>query len=158
MRIKILIILSAVLFFVACENKREHFSVNTNERFVSTYAASTQILKFEGVNKPFVLFFFSKDCAVCAEQIPVLNEIQKSGEAKIIGILNYKTNNADDIKMLKSKGVEFSTINDAKSVKYFSNIIGGVFGTPVSVIYSADGKEKQKFLGLYSKAAFMKEF
>ena len=105
-----------------------------------------------------MLFFFSKDCAVCAEQIPVLNEIQKSSEAKIIGILNYKTNKADDIKMLKSKGVEFSTINDTKSVKYFSNIIGGVFGTPVSVIYSADGKEKQKFLGLYSKAAFMKEF
>lgn len=158
MRFKIFVILSLVLFFIACENKREHISINTDERLLSSYDASLKSLKFLGFNKPFVLFFFTKDCAVCAEQIPILNEIQKSGKAKIIGVLNTSIDKNSDIQMLKSKGVEFSTINDAKSVKYFSNIIGGVFGTPVSAVYSADGKQKRVFLGLYSKAAFESEF
>ena len=154
---KLMIILGAALLFSACQSERVHNSVNSEQNFTSSYDASTKALKFTGIDKPFVLFFFTKDCGACAEQIPALNEIEKSGEAKIIGIFNSRKGKDGDIAMLKSKGVEFDTINDPKSVKYFSNIVGGVSGTPVSVIYGSDGAQKKLFLGLYPKSAFKQQ-
>ena len=39
-------------------------------------------------------------------------------------------------------------------MKYFESIVGGIFGTPTSVIYDKNGKAVKKLIGLYPKSAF----
>lgn len=141
-----------ILFvFFGC-NDNHHMSVNDKFGFDSVYNAKENTLKIASHDDYFVLFFFSTMCDACANQIPIMNKIAKN--TKVIGIMDDTMGFDVDIGILKSKGVEFITTSNPKSVKFFQNIVGGISGTPVSVFYDNNGKKIKQITGLYTLDEF----
>lgn len=146
-----LLLVLLMLFFAAC--KDDYFlTLNSKEALSLKYNAKEKALN--GLNEPFMLFFYSKDCGVCMEQIPILNELSK--DYKIIAVLG----GMKDINMAKKnlKGVEFTTVFDSLDVEYLSNVVGGVYGVPAMFIYDKNGKMVKKFISLTPKSVLLAEF
>lgn len=154
-------ILILVAFFVlGCGgNERHHMTLNDEDGFKTTFDSSKKELKIIGHDKPFILYFFSSDCGACAEQAPILENLAKEfGEnVRIIGVLGDSHGLDKDIKTLKEKNISFPTATSKKSAMYLANMVGGVMGTPMSVIFDKDGKIVKQLLGLYPKSAFENE-
>lgn len=153
------ILLVFLLVFWGCSSDRRHIAINDENGFGTTWDAKSKSLKFSDWDKPFALFFFTTYCGACKEQVVVLNELlsEHKGEFKVIGVLGDGGKFDEDMKILKEKGIEFATTSDKRSVDYFSKLVGGVMGTPLTIIFDANGKRVANFLGLYPKSAFEKE-
>lgn len=138
------------LILVSCSDDAM-LAINSKEPIALKYNAREKALK--GINEPFVLFFYSRDCGVCIKQIPILNELSK--EHKIIAVLN----GMKDYNMAKNnlKGVEFPTIYESLDVEYLSNVVGGVYGVPAMFIYDSNGKMIKRFISLTPKSILEKE-
>ncbi|WP_267524062.1 TlpA family protein disulfide reductase [Campylobacter sp. MG1] len=139
-----------ILFVLACKDE-SMLTLNSNEFLNLKYDAKKKALK--GLNEPFMLFFYTKDCGVCAKQIPILNELSK--DYKIIAVLGGMR----DYDMAKEslKGVTFATIYESLDVEYLSNVVGGVWGVPAMFIYDKDGKMVKKFISLTPKSVLENE-
>lgn len=157
---KMITIPMLLFFLIGCGNGlRHHMALNDEKGFDTSYDVGKKELKIAGWNEPFILFFFSTLCGACTEQVPSLNTISKEyeGKIKVIGVMGDSLGLTRDIDALHLKDVKFMSISNKKSVDYFSNIVGGVMGTPVTYIFDKDGKIVKTFLGLYPKSAFVKE-
>ena len=141
------------LLLAGCDGWKYHLSTDGTS-LASKFDPSERTLKIEGNDKPFVLFFYTSSCGACKEQVPALNELQASGDALIIGVLGGGKGLEADAAVAREKGIKFPSISGASSVKYFESIVGGIFGTPTSVIYDKNGKTVKKLIGLYPKSAF----
>lgn len=155
---KKIILVFLMIFLCGCGSERHHIALNDKFGFDSIWDARNQTLKISGFDEPFVLFFFAKDCLACVEQIKILNELKNEKNLKIIGVLNGVGRFDEDLQILEQKGVEFISTSDPRSVKYLANVVGGIQGTPVSVVFDKQGKIVKKFIGLYPKFAFESEF
>lgn len=145
-----IVLMLLCLIFCAC--KDEYFlTLNSKEPLSLKYNAKEKALK--GLDEPFMLFFYSKDCGVCLKQIPILNELSKN--YKIIAVLGNMKNKDMAVKNLK--GVTFTTIYDSLDVEYLSNVVGGVYGVPAMFIYDNNGKMVKKFISLTPKSVLEKE-
>lgn len=148
------------LVFIACgDGSRHHMSLNDKNGFDTIYDVSKKELKVMGWDKPYMLFFFSTMCGACEEQVPIINDLIKEydGSIKVYGVMGDTNGFDGDMFVLKEKNISFSTTSVPKSVSYFSNIVGGVMGTPVTYIFDKNGKITKQFLGLYPKSAFENE-
>ena len=141
------------LLLAGCDGWKHHLS-SDGASLASKFDPSERTLKIEGNDKPLVLFFYTSGCGACKAQVPVLNELQASGDALIIGILGDGKGLEADAAVAREKGIKFPSVSGASSVKYFETIVGGIFGTPTSVIYDKNGKAVKKLIGLYPKSAF----
>ena len=142
-----------LVVFLGCNNNH-HIALNDKFGFDTAWDAGSKTLKISGFNEPFALFFFSTMCSECAAQIPIINEIAKN--TKIIGIMDDSMGFDKDIDILANKGVEFISTSNPKSVKFFQNIVGGISGTPTTVIFDKNGKKIWQFSGLFSKDEFFR--
>lgn len=154
---KKLIILSIFLtIFSGCQNENHHMSINDPVGIDTVYESGK--LKIKGHNSPFVVFFFSATCGACSEQVPSLIELgKKFKNVKFIGIMGNSQGFDKDMKILKEKGVDFLTISSPKSVDYFSNAVGGIYGVPATFLFDKDGKIVKKYIGLTSKNIIEKD-
>lgn len=146
--------------FLGCNaGSTHHMAINDKKGFDTVYSLKSKELKIDGWHKPYVLFFFTTSCAACKEQVPILNEISKElgDKVKFVGVLGDARDLGTALEAVKEKNITFITVSSKKSVEYFSNAVGGVMGSPLSVIFDKDGKIVKRFLGLYPKAAFIKE-
>ncbi|MBZ7993093.1 conjugal transfer protein TraF [Campylobacter sp. RM9333] len=139
-----------IFLLYACKDEAM-LALNSKEPIHLSYSAKEQALK--GLNEPFMLFFYTKDCGVCAKQIPILNELSK--DYKIIAVLGGMR----DYDMAKEslKGVTFATIYESLDVEYLSNVVGGVWGVPAMFVYDKDGKMVKKFISLTPKSVLENE-
>lgn len=155
---KKLIILSIFLtIFSGCQNENHHMSINDPVGIDTVYESGK--LKIKGQNSPFVVFFFSATCGACSEQVPSLIELgKKFKNVKFIGIMGNSQGFDKDMKILKEKGVDFLTISSPKSVDYFSNAVGGIYGVPATFLFDKDGKIVKKYIGLTSKKYHRKRY
>ena len=102
---------------------------------------------------PFALFFFTTTCGVCKAQIPILQEIADEladENTKIYGILGNAPSADLAQKYAKSNAITLPIFYESKAKRFFTQIIGGVKGVPVIVIFK-DGKIKERFIGLTPK-------
>lgn len=146
---KFLILLAFI--FLACKDEYM-LTINSKEPLSLKYNAKEKALK--GLNEPFMLFFYSKDCGVCLKQIPILNELSKY--YKIIAVLNGMKDKKTAQENLK--GVIFTTVYDSLDVEYLSNVVGGVYGVPAMFIYDKNGKLAKKFISFTPKNILEQEF
>ncbi|MGX2982431.1 thioredoxin family protein [Helicobacter sp. 23-1045] len=105
----------------------------------------------------FILFFFTTTCGVCKAQIPILQEIAQELEnenIKIYGILGNAPNKDLAQKYAKSSAISLSIFYENAARRFFSQIVGGIKGVPVIVIFK-DGKVKEKFVGLIPKGKIL---
>lgn len=138
---KTYLLLIISLFFIAC-NEKELKAINPSEKLSFKYQDKRLEL---GSKEAFLLFFFSKNCGFCKEQIKILNQIKSIKKIAII-------NDAKDIKeakeLIKLKKLGFSLIFDKPSVSFLSQAVGGVSAVPVIYLYDKSGNKIYKYLGL----------
>ena len=104
-------------------------------------------------DSPFILFFFTTTCGVCKAQIPILQEIVQEladENTKIYGILGNAPSADLAQKYAESSAISLPIFYENSARRFFSQIVGGVKGVPVIVIFK-DGKIKEKFIGLTPK-------
>lgn len=156
---KKIIILFSLLFFMGCGDERFHMTLNDENGFKTTFDGVKKELKIVGWDKPFLLYYFSSDCGACAAQVPILNEIinEYGDKIKVIGILGDTKGFDKDMEILKDKKIKFAVVSNKKSVHFLANAVGGIMGTPVTVIFDKNGKIAKSLLGLYPKTAFDNE-
>ena len=105
-------------------------------------------------NQPFILFFFTTTCGVCKAQIPILQEIAQEladENIKIYGILGNAPNKDLAQKYTESNAISLPIFYENAARRFFSQIVGGVKGVPVIVIFK-DGKIDKRFIGLTPKS------
>lgn len=156
---KNMLLFALIFAFLGCGAERHHMTLNDENGFDTKWNSKDKTLKILGWDKPYALFFFTSSCGACTEQVAVLDEFlgEFGDNFKIIGILGDGQNLSEDMKILKQKRVEFATTSDKRSVNYLSGLVGGVMGTPMTVMFDANGKKITNFLGLYPKSAFEKQ-
>lgn len=153
---KIFILLLFLAIFSGCQNENHHMSINDPVGIDTAYKQGK--LKIVGQDLPFVIFFFSSTCGACNAQVPSLIELGKEfKDVKFIGIMGNSQGFDKDIKILKQKGISFLTISSPNSVKYFSNVVGGIYGVPATFLFDKDGKIAKKYIGLTPKNVIAKD-
>ena len=151
---KIFFMVILALGLTACGGNRHHMTLNDERGFDTAWDGGEKRLKIIGNDRPFMLFFFTSTCGACKEQIPVLDAISRERGVRVIGVLGDGAGFDRDMETLREKGVSFPTTSDKKSVAYFANIAGGVMGTPLTLVFDADGRLAKTFLGFYPRSAF----
>ena len=89
---KIFLCLIALMALVACNNKSENQNVEGNEAQPETEAAAAVEKSQDGwmkqttlmANKPMVVDFYATWCPPCKELVPVLDQLEKKYEGKVI--------------------------------------------------------------------------
>ena len=89
---KIFLCLIALMALVACNNKSENQNVEGNEAQPETEAAAAVEESQDGwmkqttlmANKPMVVDFYATWCPPCKELAPVLDQLEKKYEGKVI--------------------------------------------------------------------------
>lgn len=146
--IHFILVLSVAFFLSAC-GKNEFKSLNETYNF--SYDGYEKILKIENVNSAYALFFLAKDCGACDAQIPILNELSKEKNFKILAVLNglYSKEEAKDIAL--SKHLELPLLYEIKASSFLSKAVDGIYGVPVVVFFNDEGFLDEKFIGLTPK-------
>lgn len=139
---KFLVLLTLfLLLFTACGEKKVT-TINPKQSFSFTYKGGKLSL---ASHKPFMLFFLSRSCGVCSEQI---KELKGLGGILQLGVINDAKDEADARSILKEKKLLLPLVYKRREVRFLSEAVGGVSGVPVIYLYDSLGKQRAKFLGL----------
>ena len=155
--IRVFAVLCAILLCGCLESKGEFEALNLG-KVSAVYENGTLQLdsptlakwKQSVDSKPFALFFFTTTCGVCKAQIPILQEIVDES-TKIYGVLGNAPSVDLAQKYAESNAITLPIFYESKAKRFFTQIIGGVKGVPVIVIFK-DGKIKERFIGLTPKS------
>lgn len=104
---------------------------------------------------PFALFFFTTSCGVCKAQIPILQEIASeaiNGGARIYAILGNAPNKQKAVEYVSANAMSLPLFYESEAKRFFSQIVGGVKGVPVVVVFDKEGRVKERFVGLTPKS------
>lgn len=85
------------LFFVACDSGENFKALNSDKTYNFAYNGFEKSLKLNDKAQNFALVFFTKDCGVCKEQIPILQNLAKNYDFNIFVVLG-DANDANDAK------------------------------------------------------------
>lgn len=155
--IRVFAVLCAILLCGCLESKGEFDALNLG-KVSAIYVNNSLQLDFPTLagekqsvdSKPFALFFFTTTCGVCKAQIPILQEIADEN-TKIYGILGNAPSADLAQKYAESNAITLPIFYESKAKRFFTQIIGGIKGVPVIVIFK-DGKIKERFIGLTPKS------
>lgn len=142
------------IFFAGCDDGI--IALNSQKALKFEFSPKNKSLKLQE-NVAFGLFFFTKNCGACSEQVKIINEILKSENFKFIAILGDAINYEDATKTAFKKDIKFPLVFDKDSAKFLSNAVGGVLGVPAIYFYDKNGKFSKKFLGLTPKIILQNE-
>lgn len=104
---------------------------------------------------PFALFFFTTTCGVCKAQIPILQEIVSesiNNGARIYAILGNAPDKQKAIEYVSANAMSLPLFYESEAKRFFSQIVGGVKGVPVVVVFDKEGRVKERFVGLTPKS------
>lgn len=149
------LLLAMSLVFTACFDN-EFKAINSNESFKFAYNKLDNRLEFNQ-NKPFALVFFTKDCGVCKEQIAAIKALNKLYDFDFFAILADAKDRADALKWADEKGLDFTLFYEAKAARYLSQVVGGIYGVPVSAFFDKEGRQNELFIGLTPQSVLEKE-
>lgn len=135
------LLIAAILLLCGC-NEKKISSINPKMNFDFTYKSKRLSLSS---GKPFMLFFLSRSCGVCSEQIKLLNKL--SGVLQI-AIINDAKDEADAKAVIKAKNLHLPLVYKKSEVYFLSQAVGGVSGVPAIYFYNASGDMVAKSLGL----------
>lgn len=141
------IIISSLLFilFLSGCGEKKITPLGTKKTYSFKYHDKMLVLKQK---KPFMLFFLSKDCGVCTQQIKELKGLKNIIQ---IAVINDASSKAAAKKIKIDKNLSLPLVYDKSQVSFLSQAVGGVSGVPVIYIYQASGLQKYRFLGLTPK-------
>lgn len=140
-------------------NRTQKFMDSTQDFALDSTPKSPQnpidspVLSTQGA--PFGLFFFTSTCGVCAAQIPILQEIRAKDGIEIYAILGNIHDRGKAEAFLREKGIVLATFYERGAKAFFANLVGGVSGVPVLVLFDENGVMREKFLGLTPKSTLL---
>ncbi|EAL7651526.1 TPA: conjugal transfer protein TraF [Campylobacter jejuni] len=145
------------LFFVACDSGENFKALNNDKTYNFAYNGFEKSLKLNDKAQNFALVFFTKDCGVCKEQIPILQNLAKNYDFNIFVVLG-DANDANDAKAwADEKGLSnLAMFYEKRAAKYLSSAIGEIYGVPVLSFFK-EGKMDEKFIGLTPYSILEKE-
>ncbi|EAH4493351.1 redoxin domain-containing protein [Campylobacter jejuni] len=146
--------LIVALFFIACDSGENFKALNSNKIYNFSYNGFEKSLKLDDQTQNFALVFFTKDCGVCKEQIPILQDLAKNYDFNIFVVLG----DANDAKAwADEKGLSnLAIFYEKRAAKYLSSAIGEIYGVPVLSFFK-EGKMDEKFIGLTPYSILEKE-
>ncbi|MGX3011338.1 TlpA family protein disulfide reductase [Helicobacter sp. 23-1044] len=152
------VVFYAILLCGCLESKGEFEAINAGKINAVYENGVLKIIESNtDFSQNFILFFFTTTCGVCKAQIPILQEIAQELEnenIKIYGILGDAPNKDLAQKYAKESAISLPIFYENSARRFFSQIVGGVKGVPVIVIFK-DGKVKEKFVGLIPKGKIL---
>lgn len=98
----------------------------------------------------FILFFFTSTCGVCKAQIPILEQSSAQG-IKIYAILGDMPDINKASAFVSAHKISLPLFYESSAKRFFSQIVGGVKGVPVVVVFDKNGRMKERFIGLTPK-------
>lgn len=152
-------------FFISCanENSKHHLALNEPQGFDSVFDTNSSTLKITSQADPsgqkqLILYFFSSMCDGCEAMAPILSQINTEQKNAIVyGVMTDSMGFDKDLALLDFKKINFITTSAPKSAKYFSQIIGGITGTPTIAVFNANGKKSKIFVGIVEKDKILNE-
>ena len=143
---KIIFLLLSSIFLASCFDG-SYADLNSEEKVSLKYRAIEK--KFDNESeKPFALFFYNSDCAICSIQAPILETLYKEKGFRFYAILGDKFDRNEALKY--KKGMSFPIMYEKKAREYLGKVVGGIFGVPVIYFYDKNGIFDRRFLGLAS--------
>lgn len=140
--------LIASLLFIACDSGENFKALNSDKSYNFAYNGFEKNLKLDKQMQNFALVFFTKDCGVCKEQIPILQTLAKNYDFNIFVVLGDAKDANDAKAWAKEKGLSnLAMFYEKKAAKYLSSSVGDIFGVPV-ISFFKKGKMDEKFIGL----------
>lgn len=136
------------LFFAACDSGENFKALNSDKNYNFSYNGFEKTLKLDNKMQNFALVFFTKDCGVCKEQIPILQNLAKNYDFNIFIVLG-DANDANDAKAWTDEKAlsNLAMFYERKAVKYLSKAVGEIYAVPVLSFFN-QGKMDEKFIGL----------
>ena len=126
---------------------------NSSLRDSTQRVESWQSIEYQKDSAPFALFFFTTTCGVCKAQIPILQEIaSENGGARIYAILGNVPNEQKAREYASANAMSLPLFYESEAKRFFSQIVGGVKGVPVVVVFDKEGRVKERFIGLTPKS------
>lgn len=136
-----------------CGESRAEFDALNAGKISVVY--ENQTLKFAESNldsapQNFILFFFTSTCGVCKAQIPILEQLSAQG-IKIYAILGDMPDINKASAFASAHKISLPLFYESSAKRFFSQIVGGVKGVPVVVVFDKNGRIKEQFIGLTPK-------
>lgn len=97
--------LIVALFFIACDSGENFKALNSNKIYNFSYNGFEKSLKLDDQAQNFALVFFTKDCGVCKEQIPILQDLAKNYDFNIFIVLGDAKDAKDAKAWADEKGL-----------------------------------------------------
>lgn len=113
--------LIVALFFIACDSGENFKALNSNKIYNFSYNGFEKSLKLDDQTQNFALVFFTKDCGVCKEQIPILQDLAKNYDFNIFIVLGDAKDAKDAKAWADEKGLShLALFYEKKAAKYLS--------------------------------------
>ena len=138
-----------------CDGKCSKQSSDSQQSAKFANEAKQRFAENQKDNTPFILFFFTSTCGVCKVQIPILQEIvneSANNGARIYAILGNAPDRRKAVEYANANAMSLPLFYESGAKRFFSQIVGGVKGVPVVVVFDKDGKIKERFIGLTPKS------
>ncbi|HEB9320110.1 TPA: conjugal transfer protein TraF [Campylobacter coli] len=140
--------LITALFFIACDSGENFKALNSDKNYNFSYNGFEKSLKLDKQTQNFALVFFTKDCGVCKEQIPILQDLAKNYDFNIFVVLGDAKDAKDAKAWADEKGLShLALFYEKKAAKYLSGAVGEIYGVPVLSFFK-ESKMDEKFIGL----------
>lgn len=146
--------LALSLFFAGCFDNK--FATTEDKAYKFSFNGFEKRLSY-GESKPYALAFFTKDCAVCAEQIRILNALQGRFELKFLAVLKDAQDKTEAKLWAQSKNLALPLFFEARASEFLARAVGGIYGVPVIVFVDEKGILGKKFIGLTPQSVLEKE-
>ncbi len=145
------------LFFVACDSGENFKALNSDKTYNFAYNGFEKSLKLNDKTQNFALVFFTKDCGVCKEQIPILQNLAKNYDFNIFVVLG-DANDANDAKAwADEKGLSNLAMFYEKEQLNTFQVPLGKYMECLCLVFSKKEKWMKKFIGLTPYSILEKE-
>lgn len=143
----------AILLCGCGESRAEFDALNAGKINVVYENQTLKIAESRADSAPqnFILFFFTSTCGVCKAQIPILEQLSAQG-IKIYAILGDMPDISKASAFASAHKISLPLFYESSAKRFFSQIVGGVKGVPVVVVFDKEGRMKERFIGLTPKS------
>ncbi|MCX2682595.1 thioredoxin [Campylobacter sp. MIT 21-1685] len=146
-----------VIFLFGCNTGENFKAINSNKNYTFSYNGFEKSLFLDEEVKNFALVFFTKDCGVCKEQIPILENLARNNIFDIFIVLADAQNQQDALNWANAKRLTLPMFYEKKAVYFFSKAVENIYGVPV-ISFFKDSKMHKKFIGLTPLSVLENEF
>lgn len=137
----------ALAFLFGCSSPNDFAAINSDKSYAFNYNGFEKSLFVDKKAHSFGLVFFTKDCGVCNEQIPILQTLAQKNGFEIFIVLADAKDKKDAFVWANEKKLTLPMFYEKKAVYFLSKAVGDIYGVPVLSFFE-QGKMHKKFIGL----------